>query len=140
MDSIGFCFHYECVSISEEPWCCVDGQKAGGTFELLADGWSIQMYGQHRMSPKGAMISEPHPTKVLFSGRWLNAPRNPGLYIRNRYGREVYKHAEHWMTTGKDSGWDPYDTGAFSSCPVKGFHGCLDRYLPDGSIQFENQF
>ena len=108
--------------------------------ELLADGWSIQMYGQHKMRPERVLSSEHHPTKVLFSGTWLNVPSNPGLYVRNRYGNEVYKHAEHWLSTGKQSGWDAYEPGVFNSCPVKGFHGCLDQYQPDGSIQFDNQF
>ncbi|XP_020605018.1 uncharacterized protein LOC110043858 [Orbicella faveolata] len=124
----------------QQPWCCVEGRKAGGKIELLADGWSIQMYGQHRMNSRGALAYEHSPTKVFFSGSWLNVPFNPGLYVRNRYGREVYQHAEHWLSTGKLSGWDAYEAGMFSSCPVKGFHGCLDQYQPDGSIQFENNF
>ena len=98
------------------------------------------MYGQHRMSPRGALSNEHLPTKVFFSGSWLNVPFNPGLYVRNRYGKEVYKHAEHWLSTGKQSGWDVYETGVFSSCPVKRFHVCVDQYQPDGSIQFENNF
>ncbi|XP_053406072.1 uncharacterized protein LOC128559083 [Mercenaria mercenaria] len=40
------------------------------------------------------------PTKILFDGQWVNVPRNPGLSIRNRYGRELYQHAEHWRYTG----------------------------------------
>ncbi|KAL9979499.1 hypothetical protein ACROYT_G017173 [Oculina patagonica] len=124
----------------QQPWCCVEGHKAGGKIELLANGWSIQMYGQHRMSSRRTLTNEHPPTKVFFSGSWLNVPFNPGLYVRNRYGKEVYKHAEHWLSTGKQSGWDPYETGVFSSCPVKGFHGCLDQYQPDGSLQFENNF
>ena len=88
-------------SCLEQPWCCVEGRKAGGKIELLADGWSIQMYGQHRMNSRGALANEHPPTKVFFSGSWLNVPFNPGLYVRNRYGREVYKHAEHWLSTGK---------------------------------------
>lgn len=117
----------------------MEDSLAGGKIELLTDGWSIQMYGQHRMSPKGTNTNGLLPTKIHFSNSWLNAPFNPGLYARNRYGKEVYKHAEHWLSTGKQSGWDAYETGVFSSCPVKGFHGCLDQYQPDGSIQFENQ-
>lgn len=128
------------LSFLEQPWCCVEGSLAGGKIELLADGWSVQMYGQHRMNPKGAITSEHLPTKVFFSGSWLKVPFNPGLYARNRYGKEVYKHAEHWLSTGKQSGWDAYETDMFSSCPVKGFHGCLDQYQPDGSIQFDNKF
>ncbi|XP_022798874.1 uncharacterized protein LOC111336948 [Stylophora pistillata] len=122
----------------KKPWCCVEGFQAGGKIELLADGWSIQMYGQHRMNPRELLANEHLPTKVLFSGNWLSAPCNPGLYVRHRYGQEVYRHAEHWLSTGKQSGWDAYETKVFSSCPVKGFHGCLDQYESDGSIQFDN--
>ncbi|XP_068724564.1 uncharacterized protein [Montipora capricornis] len=124
----------------KQPWCCVEDSLAGGKIEILADGWSIQMYGQHKMHSEKSFTSKHLPTKVFFSGTWLNAPSNPGLYVRNRYGNEVYKHAEHWLSTGKQSGWDAYEPGAFNACPVKGFHGCLDQYQPDGSIQFDNQF
>ena len=118
----------------------MDGREAGGKFEIMADGWSIQLYGQHKMDSED-LISKGHsPTRVLFSGQWINVPANPGQHVRNRYGREIYRHAEHWMTTSQRTGWDNYDTRGFSACPVKAFHGCLDTYLPDGSIQFENQF
>ncbi|KAJ7357575.1 hypothetical protein OS493_024383 [Desmophyllum pertusum] len=62
----------------KEPWCCVEGSKAGGKLELLADGWSIQMYGQHRMNPRETLTNGHLPTKVFFSGSWLNVPFNPG--------------------------------------------------------------
>ena len=106
----------------------------------MADGWSVQLYGQHKMDSLNLIAKGESPTKVFFSGQWTNSPENPGQYARNRYGREMYRHAEHWMSPGQRTGWEKYDTHQFSACPVKGFHGCLDQYLPDGSIQFENQF
>lgn len=57
-----------------------------------------------------------------------------------RYGLNIYRHAEHWIATSQDSGWNTYDTNGFTTCPVKGFHGCLDQYQSDGSVQFENLF
>lgn len=107
---------------------------------MLAGSWSIQMYGQHKMDSEESLASGHQPTKVLFSGQWVNVPANPGLHVRNRYGKELYRHAEHWTSTGAESSWEAYDTSGFVSCPAKGFHSCLDQYLPDGSIQFENLF
>ncbi|XP_060589904.1 uncharacterized protein LOC132745095 isoform X2 [Ruditapes philippinarum] len=79
------------------------------------------------------------PTKVFFDGEWLNVPRNPGFILRNRYGLELFQHAEHWrFTDGNEA--DPrltYKAFSFSPCSTPGRHECLDRYNPDGNIQFK---
>ena len=36
-----------------------------------------------------------------MGGYWFPTSRNPGRHVRNRYGTDIYKHAEHWMTLGK---------------------------------------
>ncbi|XP_001637005.2 uncharacterized protein LOC5517036 isoform X1 [Nematostella vectensis] len=121
------------------PWCCIDGREAGGKIEITADGWSIQLYGQHIMDSETLINKGLRPTRVLFSGQWVTVPTNPGEHIRNRYGVEVYRHVEHWMSTGAKSGWEAYnaEAGKFSPCPIRGFHGCIDQYNTDGTIQFE---
>ena len=103
-----------------------DVSKGGFRLELFGDLWN-------RASdefPKDEVLL---PTQMQISGLWLNAPRNPGLTLHNRYGSEILKHVEHWIAYGKSSSWDLYESGAFKTCPNPGMHYCLDRYLPDGS-------
>lgn len=57
---------------------------AGGKIEILADGWSIQMYGQHKMDSERLKNMGVRPTKVQFCGEWVNVPENPGKHVRNR--------------------------------------------------------
>lgn len=46
-------------------WCCADGRKAGGKFSMFVDGWSIELYGQHRMESEMLVASGEKPTKVI---------------------------------------------------------------------------
>jgi len=57
---------------------------AGGEVEILADGWSIQLYGQHSMDSERLRNHGVRPTIVPLNGQWVNVPENPGQYIRNR--------------------------------------------------------
>ena len=100
----------------------------GGVLHIRADGWSIQVFAQKILSESMA--------RFLLNGQWLNLPENPGLYVRNRYGYEVYKHAEHWITTGQLSGWKMYKSGQFSNCSKPDHHACLNHHIPDGNIAF----
>ena len=118
-------------------WCCVDNRTAGGKMGGSAPGWSVELYGQHIMTSEILVSRGMKPTKVLFDGTWVNVPTNPGLYVRNRYGREVYKHAQHWLETNKNSGWDTYQPSTFSKCAKENHHACLDQYMADGNLQFE---
>ena len=117
-------------------WCCADNITAGGKFMMGFRGWNIELYGQHIMDSALLMKEGIKPTKVLLDGQWVNVPRNPGLFVRNRYGKEIYQHAEHWISTGKSSGWINYKTNVFAPCIIKGDHDCLDRYNADGDLQF----
>ncbi|KAI8495433.1 hypothetical protein Bbelb_268880 [Branchiostoma belcheri] len=129
---------YKFVDLGQQ-WCCVDNRTAGGKFQIGVEGWTIEMYGQHLMDSEMMVARGQQPTKVLFDGMWVNVPTNPGLFARNRYGHEIYKHAQHWMTLGYESGWAKYDTSGFSPCPQPGHHGCLDQYATDGNLQFEGR-
>ena len=112
-----------------------NGVMGGGSMKLLIGGWKVEIWGAHILSPSK------HPsnarTKIRFSGTWVYAPENPGQFSRNRYGKEIYHHAEHWMVNGKESSFDLYDPGSFQKCAKPGHHGCLDKFLGDGSKQFE---
>ena len=100
----------------------------GGVLHIRADGWSIQVFAQNILPESMA--------RFLLNGKWLNLPENPGLYVRNRYGYEVYKHAEHWITTGQSSGWKMYKSGQFSNCSKPHHHACLNQHFPDGNVAF----
>lgn len=123
-------------TVLDTPWCCVDNITAGGKFLLRYLEWSIELYGQHKMDSKLMAETGTQPTKVLLDGQWVNVPRNPGLFVRNRYGREIYQHAQHWMTIGQTSGWINYTTNVFMSCEKPYDHDCLDRYNADGDLPF----
>ena len=100
----------------------------GGVLHIRADGCSIQVFAQNILPESMA--------RFLLNGKWLNLPENPGLYVRNRYGYEVYKHAEHWITTGQSSGWKMYKSGQFSNCSKPHHHACLNQHFPDGNMAF----
>ncbi|XP_043205709.1 fukutin-related protein-like [Amphibalanus amphitrite] len=120
-----------------EPYCCHDNRTAGGVAKVYQDDWMLELWGQHWLDTEKLRRHGLPPTRVQLDGRWYPAPRNPGRYVRNRYGREVYRHAEHWMDTGRASSWEPYDTARFLACDSPGDHSCLDQYSTDGVLQFE---
>lgn len=100
----------------------------------------IEMFGGNALPRDGASPPELRkmaPTKVNIHGVWVYGPTNPGLYSRNRYGREMLKHAQSWIHQGKKSSWDPYVGGHFKPCPKHHHHACLDQFPPDGSLNFK---
>ena len=118
-------------------WCCVDGRQAGGEISMSADGWSIVLYGQHLMESEILASRGEAPTKIDFAGQMVTVVRNPGLFARNRYGANLYRHQEHWLDRGKQSGWHFYDPGKFEGCPNDQHSGCLSQYAIDGNMQFD---
>ena len=65
-------------------YCCVEKREAGGVFHVNADGWIIQMFGQHKMDTSEKLKKGQQPTKLDFAGQLVNVPENPGLFARNR--------------------------------------------------------
>lgn len=128
---------YKFTSHDESIWCCVDGRKAGGLFTMSRDGWRIELYGQHLMESEMLVARGESPTKVNFAGQMVTVMRNPGLFARNRYGKKIYRHQEHWLARGKESGWHFYNAGKFERCPVKEHSACLNQFSADGNMQFE---
>lgn len=117
--------------------CCADGRKAGGTGILNSAYWHAELYGQHLMDTEKLHRLSLPPTRIFFDGMWVAVPRNPGMFARNRYGHEIYRHAQHWLTLGFSTGWDPYTPNSFSPCVQPGSHDCLDQFAVDGNIQFQ---
>ncbi|XP_060580882.1 uncharacterized protein LOC132737585 [Ruditapes philippinarum] len=106
-------------------------------FEIYYKGQYGDFAGHPELDSEKLVKSGIPPTKVLFTGQWSNAPRNPGLAFRNRYGRELYRHANHWRHTGQKDHRPKYTTNVFMPCKSPGAHNCLDRYNGDGNIQFK---
>ncbi|OWF51093.1 hypothetical protein KP79_PYT00767 [Mizuhopecten yessoensis] len=123
--------------VSIAGYTLVDQTKMG-LFRIDSKNWFIEIYGQSTVDTEILIDQKLAPTKLLFHGQWVNAPRNPGLYARNRYGHEIYRHAEHWRTTGNTDGFIDYKTEGFAPCNKPGSHNCLDRYNSDGNLQFSD--
>lgn len=117
-------------------WCCADNRTAGGKAKVHSGNWHIELYGQHKMDSEMLLDEGFKPTKVLLDGQWVWVPRNPGWHARNRYGHEIYAHAQHWMAMGKGDGWINYKTNEFTQCRTPGRHDCLDNFNANGNIQF----
>lgn len=75
-------------------------------------------------------------TKVHLGDIWAPAARNPGYNMRNRYGREIYRHADHWTVVGHSNSWQGYNSGRWVKCKFPRHRACLDRYRADGNMHF----
>ena len=107
-----------------------------GHYNLAVLHWNIELWGSTpRLMTDFLSENRIESTKLLIGGRWMNAPTNPALTSRNRYGYELLKHAEHWMLDHWTS-WVPYHGGTFKKCPKPGRHMCLDQYPADGNVDF----
>ncbi|XP_066955568.1 LOW QUALITY PROTEIN: uncharacterized protein [Macrobrachium rosenbergii] len=124
------------LHLVDNRWCCVDGKWAGGQGSLNTPHWALELYSQHTMDSEEDLLARRPRTRIQFDGSWVTAPTSPGLYVRNRYGNEMYRHAQHWLDTGKKSGWEDYEAGRFLPCSKPSHHACLDENLPDGNLEF----
>ncbi|XP_060587395.1 uncharacterized protein LOC132742904 [Ruditapes philippinarum] len=126
------------VNAHLSPDCCSKTLKLGDrkNFGISFKGRYGDLTGHPVMDSQMLFSSGIPPTKLLFHGQWANAPRNPGMFLRNRYGRELYRHADHWRHTGHTNPRPNYTTNVFIPCKSPGAHNCLDRYNGDGNIQF----
>ena len=124
---------------SKKTECCVEGRKRGGVIETFRNGWKLEMYGFPILESELLVASGQRPTKVLFAGQWVTATRNPGLFSRNRYGPNIYRHSEHWsVRKGLSSSYADYNPGFFNKCAKPGHSACLDQFPADGNFQFSD--
>lgn len=110
----------------------------GGYFALKTRNWIVELWGFAEFGSQMDAARGVVPTKVRFAGQWVNHPHNPGLFARNRYGKEIYKHQEHWRRHKHRTSWVLYNPGSFIKCPQPGHSSCLDQYLADGNMQFRD--
>lgn len=118
--------------------CCTKELKLGEIIDasLYYKGYYGDFTGHPVLESNWLIKAGVAPTKVFFDGQWINVPRNPGLFMRNRYGKEIYRHAEHWRYTGGKTHRMNYTTNHFLSCKYPGRHNCLERHAGDGNLQF----
>lgn len=115
-----------------------DGTYAGGKFNLNVPLY-FEMFGKSKLSTESYLPKELGgiPTKLTLHGITVNGPVNPGLYARNRYGVECYKHSQSWIIHGFKDSHQQYNAGLFTKCIRPGFHACLDEHPIDGNIPFK---
>ena len=128
--------HGYSISVTDPVTCCRDGSLTGGIIKLQGARWPIELWGQHQLDSGILEKRNGTQTRIIFHGEKIEVPRNPGLYMRNRYGYEIYKHAQHWMALGLQNSWIEYQAGYFTRCTQPGNHDCLDQYSADGNLQF----
>lgn len=141
--------------IDETAKCCRSppskaNQWFGGIAHVRVYHWSIQIFGFDSLAdflnndsfvPPRTKIKLKSPDSSYYSntadsegGFFAYVPENPGRYSRNRYGHEVFKHAEHWMMARQTNGWENYESGNFEECSKPAHHACLDQFEPDGNL------
>ena len=88
--------------------------------------------------PRTRLVGEKF-TSIRIGDFWSQTVVNPGYYVRARYGLDCLRHAQHWAVTGLSTSWGQYSTTSthFEPCPDEGHHLCLNQYLADGNIQFQ---
>ncbi|XP_060585020.1 uncharacterized protein LOC132740973 [Ruditapes philippinarum] len=135
---------YERSGVKFEPFayeCCMEEPPKLGyrnNFKVTVNGYKGDFTAHPVLDSEELVKAGIQPTKVLFDGQWVNFGRNPGHYMRNRYGKEIFRHAEHWIySAGKNAhGKSNYTTNIFQPCKTPGVHNCLDRYNADGNLPF----
>ena len=75
-------------------------------------------------------------TKANIRGYWIDTVFSPGLFARNRYGRDVLKHSQSWRKVGFANSWVDYKPGSFMSCKNPNHHACIHYFPADGNIPF----
>ena len=72
---------------------------------------------------------------VAFNGVWLRADKSPGLFARNRFGKNCLKHSQSYKILGIKLG-EHYDGGKFTKCEQRSHHSCLDHFPADGNRNY----
>ena len=124
------------VSVDSSAKCCSHYRITGGAMTISSLHWRDELWGQYMLDSELLSMENMYPTNILLDGYFARAPRNPGLHARNRYGHDIYAHAQHWRVLHHKDSWMDYVTRRFIPCGRTGRHECLDAYNGDGSIQF----
>ena len=113
----------------------------GGYFKINFNRFYIEVWGLSTVSNIKYLPPELQQhttfTKTNIRGTWIDTPCSPGLYARNRYGKEILKHSQSWMKWGLPHSFSDYVTaGSFAPCKRSNHHSCLQFFPADGDIPF----
>ena len=115
-----------------------NGKLVLGAFNLNSKRWFAEIWGKEDLASTYYTSTGRNPTKALLLGSWVAVPANPGIWVHDRYGHNLYKHAEHWRHLGGKHMFFHInaDIRRFRACKTPGDHKCLDNYNADGDLQF----
>ena len=129
-----------CLTEYKPPKKLDDGRLIHGYVKVNFNGFYIEVWGWLDMSYTVYLppeLQKPElSTKANIRGKWINARFSPGLYSRNRYGREILKHSQSWIKVGLTNSFADYVPGSFKPCEKPKHHACLQNFPADGDIPF----
>ena len=127
-EKFGYYFGYEKLPVNK---------VKGGQFLVYAEPYWIELYGlskEHFMDTLNSTIGQ---TKIKVDETWASGPVSPGLWVRNRYGVNLFKHALSWRYLGLQHSFESYSNQVNNGyCPVKGYHSCMSALGNDGNFQY----
>ena len=116
------------------------GRLQNGYVKILFSGFDIEVWGMWDMTNTQYLPPELQThagfTKANIRGNWIYTAFSPGLFARNRYGREILKHSQSWRKVGLSNSFADYNPGSFKPCKNPKHHACLQNFPGDGDIPF----
>ena len=119
-----------------------DYNSFNGYVRIDFNGFNIELFGTGMPAMSNAVFLpaelQKHETftKANIRGSWIYTKFSPGLYARNRYGKEILKHSQSWRKVGLPHSYANYDPGSFKPCKNPRHHACLNSFPGDGNIPF----
>lgn len=107
--------------------------KAG--FAIHNTHWVVELYGWKNLSSANNKLGH---TLVRIGNEWFPTMLNPGKWCRERFGKNIYKHVQHWRLFGSKDYLFEYRSNKFAPCTQPRDHKCTDNYKVDGNLQFMN--
>jgi len=120
----------------------LDGYKSTGSryVNICFNGFNIEVWGMPTVTNTQYLPPELNKhatfTKANIRGKWIDTAFSPGLFSRNRYGKEILKHSEPWGKLGLENSFSEYNPGSFTPCEKPEHHACLQHFPADGNIPF----
>ncbi|XP_078344658.1 uncharacterized protein LOC144630206 [Oculina patagonica] len=119
-----------------------DYDSFNGYVGIDFNGFGIEIFGTGMPAMSNtvflpAELQKPETfTKADIRGNWIDTKFSPGLYARNRYGREILKHSQSWRKVGLEHSYAEYKPGSFKPCENPKHHACVHSFPGDGNIPF----
>ncbi|XP_078359839.1 uncharacterized protein LOC144644262 isoform X1 [Oculina patagonica] len=115
-----------------------DGER--GYFMINFNKFYIEVWGRSAVTNTEYLPTELQKhstfTKANIRGNWIDTAFSPGLFARNRYGREILKHSQSWIKLKLPHSYSEYIGGSFAPCDKPNHHSCLQLFPADGDIPF----